>query len=138
MNARQETLRKNLFDGVIPLPTKAKRPCRYKTCPLLTDSASGYCPQHEKLMESNYNKFGRTSEEKSRYNYKWRKIRAIFLSRNPLCEVCRQNGRFTTATEVHHIKPLADGGTNDFKNLMALCKSCHSRITLTTENRGRG
>ncbi|MGY0278927.1 HNH endonuclease [Limosilactobacillus reuteri] len=25
--------------------------------------------------------------------------------------------------------PLEHGGTNEFKNLMALCKPCHSRIT---------
>lgn len=133
LNVQQETSIKNLFDGVMTLPKKAKRPCRYKNCPLLTDSLSGYCSQHEKIIESNYNKFRRTPEAKKRYGYKWRKIRAIFLSRNPLCEMCKRNGRFTTATEVHHITPLASGGSNHFDNLMALCKSCHSRITATTK-----
>ena len=33
------------------------------------------------------------------------------------------------AQEVHHIIPLADGGTHDEDNLMSLCKPCHSRIT---------
>jgi 5-methylcytosine-specific restriction protein A len=33
----------------------------------------------------------------------------------------------TRAEEVHHIKPLAQGGTHDDENLMALCKPCHSR-----------
>ncbi|MBS3976426.1 MAG: HNH endonuclease [Syntrophomonadaceae bacterium] len=32
-------------------------------------------------------------------------------------------------TKVHHIKPLAQGGTNDDNNLRALCTSCHSEIT---------
>ena len=36
----------------------------------------------------------------------------------------------TAAQEVHHIVPLAEGGTHDEDNLMALCKSCHSRITV--------
>ena len=26
---------------------------------------------------------------------------------------------------VHHITPLAEGGTNDMNNLKALCNSCH-------------
>ena len=120
------------------MPKKAKRPCRFKNCPALTDSPSGYCEQHEKLISSNYNRFGRTADAKKRYGYQWRKIRAAFLSRNPLCEMCKRQGIFTAATEVHHIKPLADGGTNDFDNLMPLCKSCHSSITMTDFNRGRG
>ena len=36
-------------------------------------------------------------------------------------------GRATVAEHVHHIKPLAEGGTNDWNNLRALCQSCHSR-----------
>ena len=32
------------------------------------------------------------------------------------------------AEEVHHKKPLAEGGTHDWNNLIALCKVCHARI----------
>ena len=122
------------------MPRKAKRPCRYRGCPRLTDSSSGYCPEHEKLHAKHYDKYFRSPEHNKRYGSKWRKLRARFLNAHPLCEQCRLQGRYTLATEVHHIKPLADGGTNDLSNLMPLCKSCHSRITLTTENaqRGRG
>ncbi|MBS3976862.1 MAG: HNH endonuclease [Syntrophomonadaceae bacterium] len=35
----------------------------------------------------------------------------------------------TPTQEVHHVKPLAQGGTNDDDNLTALCTSCHSEIT---------
>jgi len=54
-----------------------------------------------------------------------------------LCEQCKSEGRLTAAEEVHHILPLADGGTNDESNLMALCKSCHSKITAASGN-GKG
>ena len=116
------------------MPRKAKRPCRFKNCPALTDSASGYCSRHEKIISSNYNRYGRTPEAKKRYGYQWRKLRAFFLAQNPLCEMCKRQGKFTAATEVHHVKPLADGGSNDFENLMPLCKSCHSKITAAAEN----
>lgn len=120
------------------MPKKAKRPCRYKNCPALTDSESGYCEQHEKIVRKeinrNYNRYGRSTEAKKRYGYKWRKIRAAFLAANPLCEMCKRQGKYTAANEVHHVKPLADGGTNDFENLMALCKSCHSKITAAAKN----
>lgn len=120
------------------MPRKAKRPCRYRSCPQLTDSPSGYCPEHEKLQAKHYDKHFRSPEHNKRYGYKWRKLRARFLNAHPLCEQCLLQGRYTLATEVHHIKPLTDGGTNDLSNLMALCKPCHSRITLTTENAQRG
>lgn len=115
------------------MPKKFKRPCRQKNCPRLTDRASGFCEVHERQASKTYDKFIRR-EHNSRYGYQWRKLRARFLLSNPFCEMCKRQGRFIEATEVHHIKPLSEGGTNGFENLMALCKSCHSRITLTAEN----
>lgn len=100
----------------------------------MTDRESGYCEVHEKQAGHIYNKFIRNPETKKFYNYQWRKLRARFLQQNPLCEICKRQGRYTIATEVHHIKPLAVGGTNDFENLMALCKPCHSSITMTATN----
>lgn len=117
------------------MPNKPKRPCRYRGCPNLTDSPRGYCEQHAKLESKNYDKYIRSPESKKRYGYRWRKLRERFLHKNPLCEICKQQGRYTIATEVHHIKPLAEGGTNDTENLMALCKPCHSAITIKAINR---
>ena len=116
------------------MPKKAKRPCRYRGCPNLTDDRSGYCNEHKSMAASEYNRFGRGYRHSSRYGYQWRKIRDYFLAANPFCELCKRDGRYTDATEVHHIKPLSEGGTNDADNLMALCHSCHSRITMTAEN----
>ena len=31
-----------------------------------------------------------------------------------------------TQIQVHHIRPRADGGTNDLDNLVALCDLCHA------------
>ena len=116
------------------MPRKAKKPCRYRDCPNLTDDASGYCEKHKSLVNK---KYFRDYKQTERYGYQWRKIRAIFLSENPLCEMCKQEGRYIDATEVHHIKPLSEGGGNEFENLMPLCKSCHSRITIKKINEGR-
>ena len=128
------------------MPRKAKRPCRYKGCPALTESESGYCTEHEKLMrkrydrktyDDKYNKYGRTAESKRQYSNKWKKTRAAFLALYPLCEMCKRKGIYKAAQEVHHIKPLSQGGSlTDFSNLMALCKSCHSKITFA-ENGGK-
>lgn len=115
------------------MPRKSKRPCKYRGCPRLTDLSSGYCEEHEKIQVKEYDK-SRRVEHNQRYGAKWRKLRKRFLLAHPLCEQCRLKGKYTIATEVHHILPLSAGGTHDERNLMPLCKSCHSRITLTTEN----
>jgi 5-methylcytosine-specific restriction protein A len=75
-----------------------------------------------------YNKYKRDPASNKRYGGTWKKIRAAFLSTNPLCEICKDNGKLNPATLVHHIKALADGGTNGWHNLMPLCASCHSQL----------
>ena len=109
------------------MPRKPRKPCRYPGCPNLTDES--YCPEHKRLVAARYNRYERTPEMKHRYNGAWPAIRRSYIKAHPLCEVCRREGRYTEAREVHHIIPLADGGTHDANNLMALCKPCHSRIT---------
>lgn len=65
---------------------------------------------------------------------RWRRLRSAYLSVHPVCEDCEQAGRTTTATEVHHIRPVesAAGRPADMQelafnpcNLRALCKACH-------------
>ena len=88
------------------MPRKPKRPCRMTGCPNLTDKKSGYCDEHEKPMQRHYERFTRGYRQHERYGSVWRKIRHRHLMREPLCEMCRERGRFVAATLVHHIKPL--------------------------------
>ena len=115
------------------MPMKPKRPCSYPGCGRLTDGR--FCDEHKQIAERQYNQYLRNSDTNKRYGRAWKKLRARFLLLHPLCEQCKCGGRLTPAEEVHHILPLANGGTNDVGNLMALCKSCHSSITIGTENR---
>ena len=66
------------------------------------------------------------------YGRRWRKVRAVYLSKHPLCERCEAAGRLVPATEVHHIVAVADGGSDTDDNLQALCKPCHSKITFAS------
>ena len=115
------------------MPYKPKRPCSYPGCGMLTDGR--YCDEHRQIAERQYNQYLRDSDTNKRYGRAGKKIRVRFLLRHPLCERGLCEGRLTPAEEVHHILPLASGGTNDEGNLMALCKSCHSRITIGSSNR---
>lgn len=51
---------------------------------------------------------------------------------NNKCYVC--NLSFIPMLQIHHIKPLKDGGTNDLKNLTVLCPNCHKLIHLFISN----
>ena len=42
-------------------------------------------------------------------------------------EVCENCG-WLKDLEIHHIKPKCEGGTNNPKNYMILCKRCHLKI----------
>jgi len=102
---------------------------------MLTDAR--FCETHAKQNAMEYNRYRRAPETNKQYGGVWRKIRHRYISAHPLCEQCQQNERLTPAREVHHIKPLSEGGTHAEANLQALCKHCHSGITLAENNKNR-
>lgn len=109
------------------------KPCKHPGCPKLT--AGNFCKEHEKQHSREYEKYDRKPEDRKRYGSKWRRIRRAYVTEHPVCEMCLLEHRATPVEEVHHIYPLDHGGTNDFINLMSLCKSCHSRITVLMGDR---
>lgn len=110
------------------IPTK--KPCR--VCKQPTANENGYCDAHQDRYvdyKKRYDK-RRGSPSKRGYDRTWQRFRENFLQKHPLCFMCTQEGRLTPANEVHHIKPLAEGGARlDPDNCMPLCKACHSKIT---------
>jgi len=109
------------------MPYKPKRPCSHPGCPELVDGR--FCEAHAKQETRRYEKYDRDPASHKRYGRTWSKIRDRYISAHPLCGQCLKHDVMTAAEEVHHIKPLAQGGTHAEENLMSLCKSCHSRIT---------
>mgnify|MGYP000847462673 FL=1 len=108
------------------MPYKPKKPCAYPGCPKLTTGR--YCEEHQKAEAKRYNHCDRDPDSNKRYGRSWNRIRAAFLSANPLCEICKAEGKLTPAELVHHRRKLTDGGTNDWSNLQSLCSECHSRL----------
>ena len=115
------------------MPMKPKRPCSFPGCPELTDDR--FCDEHAKQEARRYERYGRDPVVKKRYGRTWKRIRDRYIKSHPLCERCAKDEKVTLAEEVHHIKTLAHGGTNDEDNLMSLCKSCHSCITAESGDR---
>ena len=71
------------------------------------------------------------------YGSHWQKLRALVLSNEPWCRPCRTLYRHTKATQVDHIKPKAEGGTDDLSNLQPICFVCHKAKSSKEGNRAR-
>jgi 5-methylcytosine-specific restriction protein A len=57
----------------------------------------------------------------------WMKIREEVMNRDcGICQTCKRNGNVSAATQVDHIIPLHQGGTDAMDNLEAICTNCHS------------
>ena len=80
--------------------------------------------------------WSRESRHKRGYDYRWVKLRERILKRDlHLCQSCKGAGRVTPATEVHHVKAKAHGGTDDPGNLVSICHPCH--LAATRQQTGR-
>ena len=64
------------------------------------------------------------------FTNRWKKIRAIVLSEEPLCRMCGRFGIVTQAVAVDHIVEIKDGADPfDRSNMQSLCHSCHNKKT---------
>lgn len=63
----------------------------------------------------------------------WRNLRTVTLRAHPLCAACSRRGIVTSATEVHHIRPVESGRDIETRRALAfdpanvepLCHACH-------------
>jgi 5-methylcytosine-specific restriction protein A len=67
--------------------------------------------------------FVRVYKKKSRSWSVWDRKRQQILKRDKW--VCQSCGKIDTSNQIDHIKPLEQGGTDDFTNLQTLCVLCH-------------
>ena len=120
------------------MPKRAGRPCAWGGCPKVVRGVP-YCEEHAKRIAQRKEE-RRPSAARRGYGRDWRRLRAMYLRRNPLCAdpFGIHGGLPVVASEVDHIVPLSRGGGNDWDNLQSLCKSCHSRKTALESGLGGG
>lgn len=88
------------------MPWKSPRCCLQPYCPELVPAGKGYCDKHYPG---------------------WEESQRVFLAGCPDCYDCKKIGLFTKSTVAHRVIPLAEGGTDWWPNLIALCDSCHEK-----------
>lgn len=80
---------------------------------------------------------GQTNYGKGRGGRPWRRLRESILQRDQhLCQPCKAQGRYTEATQVDHVIPQSEGGTDDRVNLQSICTECHEAKTSEEAKRG--
>lgn len=114
------------------MPQAPRRPCRQPGCPALVGRTDkGFCDQHRKKYMRDIDQRRGTATERG-YSARWGRFRSAVLAERPLCEVCP-----AAAQEVHHSPPV-DGPDDprffDPEAVVALCKSCHSAVTMKMLN----
>ncbi len=112
------------------MPYRPASPCSRSGCPQRA-VRRGLCERHAAEAAARYREQhadARPSAAARGYDQHWRRIRAQFLRKHPVCVDCGQ-----PASEVDHNTSLAQGGTNEWSNLRARCKPCHSRKTATQD-----
>jgi 5-methylcytosine-specific restriction enzyme A len=65
------------------------------------------------------------------YGSRWRRARAAYLARHPLCARCSAEGRLELAVVVDHVTPHRGDARLfwDEANWQGLCKRCHDAKT---------
>jgi 5-methylcytosine-specific restriction protein A len=108
------------------------------TAPLRLCSGKSNCPN--RVQRGKCKDCARVSEQargtstERGYGSAWQRLRDRVRTEEPLCRRCLAKDLIQATEEVDHIVPKSDGGTDDRANLQGLCKSCHSRKTMTEDN----
>lgn len=108
------------------VPTKTKVPCKHPGCPELVSSGTKYCERHKAMHpEEVRSAAGRW------YGYAWRKASKQFLQANPLCEKCKQQGKYVRVMVVDHVVPHRDDEKLfwDRGHWQPFCKKHHDQKT---------
>jgi len=113
------------------MPTRPAKACNVFRCgkPAVTGAR---CAAHRPTVTY------RGSSTTQGYGASWRRLRLATLQAEPLCRACKAEGRITPATDVDHITPRKQGGTDHPSNLQALCHAHHSRKTSREDGGGWG
>jgi 5-methylcytosine-specific restriction protein A len=112
------------------MPARPKRPCKHRGCGTLVSGNDNYCEKHRADEVKWKPDAVRGNRHARGYGNAWVKRRERILLRDcGLCQPCKRAGHVTIATEVDHVVPKAQGGSDEDSNLQSICKACHKDKT---------
>ena len=115
------------------MPSKPGRVCSRCSCGVVVDDV---CNNGCKQKTRSAAEVDRPSSSARGYDATWQKFRLHYLyNHNPLCVDCLEEGRTSSAVELHHIERLKTNPARrlDPDNIVGLCKRCHSKRTARGE-----
>jgi 5-methylcytosine-specific restriction enzyme A len=109
------------------MPMRPMRKCAYPRCP-----NPAPCAVHSRDR--------RPSPARRGYGRSWEAFAAAYKRENPLCRPCEAQGRYVATYAVDHITPVSGPDDSTFWTgpFQPLCRSCHSRKSMSEMRAGIG
>ena len=106
------------------MPQRPGTACRRPGCAgIIHNGVCSVCGPRRMAAQAQHDQQRGTAAARG-YGGRWQRLRKMYLQSYPVCVRCGQ-----PATDVHHIIARRNGGGDSYDNLMALCHSCHSKVT---------
>lgn len=113
------------------MPKLPPKPCTKPGCKVYATKGAR-CDEHQPPA-------WKDRPENSEYGWAWSRKRKRILRRDGyICHALIKCNGLARATEVDHIVPKFEGGTEDDDNLQAICTTCHRAKTRAEALRARG
>jgi 5-methylcytosine-specific restriction protein A len=101
-------------------------------CGRIMELGSALCPECQSKQQSRHKHYDTNVRDKRSARFyasqQWIMLRDVTLIQaGRQCQLCKQQGKLTPATEVHHIVPIRVDWSKRLApdNCIALCHSCH-------------
>ncbi len=109
------------------MTSKSKKYCAAFPCNQIAVSGA-YCAEHKPAAAAK-------ETDPFYLSVMWRRFRAWYLGKHPLCEQCEREGRLIPADMVDHVIEIKDGGAlTSEENAESLCWKCHAVKTAAVKN----
>jgi 5-methylcytosine-specific restriction endonuclease McrA len=105
----------------VPATTK----CAYLGCKAHRSKLNSYCNEHGGID------YTERADDGPYHSKAWQTMRALQLSKQPLCQSCFSRGLIHNANHVDHLFPWRRLGGQAFRHnvFQSLCTECHSHKT---------
>jgi 5-methylcytosine-specific restriction protein A len=122
-------------------PMAPRRPCGWPMCPKYSVPGKPRCEAHQVEYFKRRNAERDPAVQAFYNSTAWKALRRVKMAMTPYCECdrCKAKGLPLPAQQVDHREPVAlrPDLALVLENLQSLSMSCHSRKTMTDQNRQR-